>query len=284
MKLDLHIHSNFSDGMFSPAEIIDICVKDSITVISLTDHDTVNGIKPAQEAAEGKDIEIIPGVEINTVWEDKEVHILGYYMDTENEFFNEIIEEQQRARINQTEQIVKNLINIAKIPITIEDIYSQILPDGVVGRPHIARAIYKKGGARNIQEAYIKYINDRAPTYIKRETVSPHEAVEAIYEAGGIPVMAHPREMEGIEDLVKDLMNYGLRGIEAYHKAHSPALVEYHSCLAESLGLIVTGGSDCHGPRGSIQYSMGKNLVPEWVYIELKNEKERLDSAFYKAG
>lgn len=284
MKIDLHCHSNYSDGMFTPAEIIDLCVKDGIEVVSLTDHDTICGIKEAKEAAEKNNIEFIPGVEINTVWKDFEVHVLGYYMDIENDFFTEIIETQQKARIDQSEQIIKKLINIAKIPITIDDVFSQTIPGGVVGRPHIARAIYKKGGAKNIQEAYIKYINDRAPTYVKRETVTPHEAVEAIYESGGIPVMAHPKEMENIEALLKDLMNYGLRGVEAYHKSHSPALVEYHSCLAESLGLIVTGGSDCHGPRGAIQYMLGKNLVPEWVYTELKKEKARIDSAFYKAG
>ncbi|MGD9580131.1 MAG: PHP domain-containing protein [Vampirovibrionia bacterium] len=284
MKLDLHVHSNFSDGVLTPEEIIDICVKDEIKVISITDHDTVNAIPIAKQAAEGKDVEIIPGVEINTIWNDDEVHILGYYMDVENDFFQEIIETQQKARVQQAEQIIKNLITIAKIPITIDDIYSQVLSNGVVGRPHIARAIYRKGGARNIQEAYIKYINDNAPTYIRRDTVTPHEAVEAIYEAGGIPVIAHPKEMENVEEFVKELMSYGLRGIEAYHKSHSPALVEYHSCLAEKLGLIVTGGSDCHGPRGTTPYFIGKNLVPEWVYVELKKEKARLESASYKAG
>lgn len=270
--------------MFTPEEVIDICVKEGVNVISITDHDNVNGIAYAKKAAEDKNIEVIPGVEINTVHEGKEYHILGYYMDIENDYFSEIIETQQKARQSQAEQIIKKLINIAKIPLTIDDIYSQIIEGGCIGRPHLARAIYQKGGAKNIQEAYIKYINDRAPTYVVRDTVSPHEAVEAIYEAGGVPVLAHPKEMEGIEEVIKDLMNYGLRGIEAYHKAHSPALVEYHSCMAEKLGLIVTGGSDCHGPRGSIQYTLGKNLVPDWVYKELKNEKARLDSASYKAG
>lgn len=284
MKLDLHVHSNFSDGMLTPEEIIDICVKDEIKVISITDHDTINGVNIAIEFAKGKDVEVIPGVEINTIWQDGEVHILGYYMDLEDELFQEIIQAQQKARNVQTEQIIKNLVTIGKIPITVEDIYSQVLSNGVVGRPHIARAIYKKGGARNIQEAYIKYINDSAPTYIRRKTVTPHEAVEAIYEAGGIPVIAHPKEMEKAEEFIKDLMSYGLRGIEAYHKSHSPALVEYYSCLAEKLGLIVTGGSDCHGPRGTTPYFIGKNLVPEWVYEELKKEKQRLDSASYKAG
>jgi len=284
LKLDLHIHSKYSDGMLTPEEIIDICVKDEVSVISITDHDNINGIKPAQMAAEGKQVEVIPGVEINTVWENIEVHVLGYYMDIENDFFLEIIGEQQKARIDQAEKIIERLNSIARIKIDMSEITSQIIEGGCIGRPHIARAIYKKGAARNIQEAYIKYINDNAPTYIRRNTVSPHEAVEAIYESGGIPVIAHPRDIVNLETLVKDLMNYGLRGLEAYHKSHSPAIVEYISTIAEELDLIVTGGSDCHGPRGAIQYTLGKNLVPEWVLEELKKEKSRLDSAFYKAG
>lgn len=284
MKLDLHVHSKYSDGMLTPEEIIDICQKDDIGAIAITDHDNVNGINLAKKAAEGKNIEVIPGVEINTIVEKGEVHVLGYYMDIDNDFFQEIIVAQQKARISQTEKIIEKLNTIARLNVTMEDINSQIIPGGCIGRPHIAKAIFNKGGARNIQEAYIKYINDSAPTYVKRDTVTPHEAVEAIYEAGGIPVLAHPRETENLEVLVKDLMNYGLRGLEAYHKSHSPALVEYHSCLAENLGLIVTGGSDCHGPRGAVQYMMGKNLVPEWILTELKKEKARLDSASYKAG
>ena len=284
MKIDLHVHSCYSDGSYSPEEIIAICVQDGIEVLSLTDHDNIKGLEPIKAAAEGKNVEIIPGVEINTLWNGEEVHILGYYMDVENDFFIEVIETQQKARIEQAEKIIKNLINIAKIPITIDDINSQIIEGGVIGRPHLARAIYQKGGARNIQEAYVKYINDRAPTYCKRDSVPPQEAVEAIYEAGGIPVLAHPKEMVCVVELIKELMNYGLRGIEAYHKSHSPALIEYHSGLAESLGLIVTGGSDCHGKRGATQYTLGKNIVPEWVYEELKKEKARLDAAFYKAG
>jgi predicted metal-dependent phosphoesterase TrpH len=270
--------------MLTPAEIIDICVKDNIEVISITDHDNIRGIKPAMEAAKDKNVEVIPGVEVNTVWNNFEIHVLGYYMDTENDYFTEIIETQIKARVEQAGKIIERLNTIAKIKVDMSDITSQIIPGGCIGRPHIARAIYKKGAARNIQEAYIKYINDSAPTYIRRNTVTPHEAIEAIYEAGGIPVIAHPKDMMNLEELVKELMHYGLRGLEAYHKSHSPAIVEYISTIAEDLDLIVTGGSDCHGPRGAIQYSLGKNLVPDWVLTELKKEKARLDSAFYKAG
>lgn len=284
MKIDLHIHSNYSDGSFSPSEIFDIALKDELAAISVTDHDNINALKELNEISKGKPVEIIPGVEINTNWKYGEVHILGYYMDVNNDFFLEVIEKQRKARLKQAKEYVKKLNNIAKINISMDDIYALTVPNGCIGRPHIAKALYKRGGCKNITDAYVKYISENTPTYVKRDTVSPHEATEAIYEAKGIAVIAHPRETENIEDLIKDLMNYGLRGIEAYHRSHSPALVEYHSSLAEKFGLIVTGGSDCHGNKANSNYSMGKNLVPDWILTELKKEKQRIDSAFYTAS
>ena len=127
-------------------------------------------------------------------------------------------------------------------------------------------------------EAYSKYINDDSPVYVKRKTVSPHDACEIIYDAGGIPVFAHPIDVEIADSLAKELINYGLRGIEAYHRKHSPAVVEYYSSLAEEYGLIITGGSDFHAPsmnHGTI--IMGKNFVPTWVYDELLKEKKRIE-------
>ena len=129
-------------------------------------------------------------------------------------------------------------------------------------------------------EAYSKYINDNSPVYVQRKTVSPQDAVEIIYDAGGVPVIAHPHDIDIAEDLIKDLMNYGLRGIEAYHRKHSPAVVEYFSSMAEKLGLIVTGGSDFHAPNIlNGQILLGKHFIPEWIYDKLIQEKKRLDMA-----
>ena len=129
-------------------------------------------------------------------------------------------------------------------------------------------------------DAYAKYIHDDSPVYVQRKTVSPHDAVEIIYDAGGIPVIAHPHDLDIAEPLIKDLMNYGLLGIEAYHRKHSPACVEYFSSMAEELGLIVTGGSDFHTPNiMNGQIILGKNFVPEWVYEKLLAEKKRVDMA-----
>ena len=135
-------------------------------------------------------------------------------------------------------------------------------------------------GSVSIMEAYANFIHEGSPVYVQRKTVTPHDAVEIIYHAGGIPVIAHPCDIEKADSIIEELMQYGLRGIEVYHRKHSPALVEYYFTLAEKLGLIVTGGSDFHAPNpnnGNI--ILGKNFIPEWVYDGLVQEKKRLDIA-----
>jgi len=284
VKLDLHVHSNFSDGSLTPEELIDVAIDLDISAISITDHDNVlshNAQVQAdlRSAEQGKDIiEIIPGVEINTLWKGFEIHILGYYMDITSKSFLDLLSYQQHARAQQTQKIIEKL-NKAGINIKLENVTSLVVEGGSIGRPHIAKAITNMGGAKNVIEAYTKYINDHAPTYIKRKTVTPFEAVEIIYESNGIPVLAHPGDIEVIDDLVKDLINCGLRGIEAYHRKHSPAMVEYYCSMAEKYGLIVTGGSDFHGPLGNKRFTPGQNFVPGWVLTKLKQEKNRIEIA-----
>ena len=280
MKIDLHIHTTYSDGAYSPEQVVDTALDCNLDVIALTDHDNILSHKVAMDYVkkQGYNLEIIPGVEINTIYKGYEVHILGYYMDTNNPDFVQLLKNQQQARINQTTQIVELLNKKAGIRVKFEDIKSLVAPGGSIGRPHIARAITAVGGVANVMEAYSKYINDSSPVYVTRKTVSPHDAVEIINEAGGIPVFAHPIDVDISEKLTKELVRYGLSGIEAYHRQHSPAVVEYFSSLAEKYGLIITGGSDFHAPsmnHGAIL--MGKNFVPSWVYDELIKEKKRID-------
>jgi len=283
VKSDLHIHTNYSDGVFKPEQIVDSAIETGLDVIALTDHDNVLSWQVAQDylkTLHTKSLEIIRGVEINTLYNNYEIHILGYFMDVENADFKNLIKIQQQARIKQTKEIVTLLNKKESIRITLEDITNQVAQGGSVGRPHIAKAITSAGGTTSVIEAYAKYINDKSPVYVQRKTVTPHDAVEVIYDAGGIPVLAHPHDLDIAESLVKELMHYGLRGIEAYHRKHSPAIVEYFSSMAEELGLIVTGGSDFHAPNVmNGQIILGKNFVPEWVYDKLLAEKKHLDLA-----
>ena len=282
LKIDLHIHTTYSDGMLSPIEIVDTALSVGLDVIALTDHDNVLSHNIAQDYInqKGYNLEVIPGVEINTIYKGYEVHILGYFMDKNNKAFNELLVYQQKARIEQTHKIIELLNKKEGLRIKFEDIQKLVAPRGSIGRPHISRAITSCGGSANIMEAYAKFINNNSEVYVERKTVSPHDAVEIINEAGGIPVFAHPIDVDIADSLAKELANYGLRGIEAYHRKHSPAAVEHFSTLAEEYGLIVTGGSDFHVPslnHGTIL--MGKNFVPEWIYDKLIQEKRRIELA-----
>lgn len=284
MKSDLHIHTLYSDGVFSPEKIVDTALDVGLQAIALTDHDNVLSYQVAKdylkETGREDKLEIIRGIEVNTLYKNNEVHILGYFMDVENNDFQNLLKSQQQARVKQTKEIISLLSKKEGIKIKFEDIKKQVAEGGSIGRPHIAKAITNAGGTNSVIDAYAKYIHDDSPVYVQRKTVSPHDAVEIIYDAGGIPVIAHPHDLDIAESLIKELMQYGLRGIEAYHRKHSPACVEYFSSMAEELGLVVTGGSDFHCPNiMNGQIVLGKNFVPEWVYDKLIEEKKRIDLA-----
>ncbi|MBQ7286175.1 MAG: PHP domain-containing protein [Candidatus Gastranaerophilales bacterium] len=282
MKIDLHVHTTYSDGMLSPEEIVETALSCKLDCIAITDHDNVLSHQVALDYINKNNynLEVISGVEINTLFKGYEVHILGYFMDKNNSQFVEMINAQQKARIEQTHKIIELLAKKEGIRIKFEDVQKLVAPLGSIGRPHIARAITSCGGSANIMEAYAKFINNNSDVYVERKTVSPHDAVEIISEAGGIPVFAHPIDVDIADSLTQELVNYGLRGIEAYHRKHSPAAVEHFSTLAEQFGLIVTGGSDFHAPslnHGTIL--MGKNFVPDWIYDKLIREKKRIELA-----
>lgn len=282
MKSDFHIHTYYSDGIFSPEKIVDLAVEHGLECISLTDHDNVLSYDVAKNYIEknGINLELIRGVEINTLYKSMEVHILGYFMDTKNKDFQNMLKMQQQARINQTKEILSLLNKKEGIHIKLDDVKKMVAEGGSIGRPHIAKAITNVGGTMNVIEAYTKYINAESPVYVERKTVSPFDVVEIIYDAGGIPVIAHPYDVPVADELIPELVNCGLRGIEAYHRKHSAPYIEHFSTLAEEYGLIVTGGSDFHAPNiVNGQVVLGKNFVPEWVYGKLMEEKRRLDLA-----
>mgnify|MGYP002765694513 FL=1 len=287
MRSDFHIHSYFSDGIYSPEKLVDMVIEAGLEAVAITDHDNVLSYNIAKKYIDENNINLnlVRGIEVNTMYKNTEIHILGYFPDPENDDFKELLKFQQNARIKQTKEILHLLSKKEKIDVKFEDIVKQVAPGGSIGRPHIAKAIANAGGTKSVMEAYDKYINDRSPVYVQRKTVSPHDAVEIIYDAGGVPVIAHPYNIENAQDLIKKLMQYGLRGIEAYHRRHTPAMVEYFSSMAEELGLIVTGGSDFHAPNILTgQIVLGKNFVPEWVYEKLVDEKKRLDLAWKKTA
>lgn len=283
-KADFHIHTNYSDGAYKPEDVVDMAIDAGLEAIALTDHDNILSYNVAQKYLEERNLqdklEIIQGVEINTLYKNYEVHILGYFMNTNDSAFQNLLKTQQQARLNQAIEILDLLDKKEGIKISLDSIKSQVAQGGSIGRPHIAKAITNAGGTTSVIEAYSKYINESSPVYVKRNTVSPQDAVEIIYDAGGIPVIAHPHDIDIAEKLIRELMSYGLCGIEAYHRKHSPAVVEYFSSMAEKFGLIVTGGSDFHAPNPQNgQILLGRHFIPEWIYDKLIQEKKRLDMA-----
>lgn len=273
MKVDLHLHSTHSDGNWTPSQLVAHAIDIGMSVIALTDHDSVTGIDEALAAASGK-LEVIPAVEINTVWTDnsgisQDVHILGYFIDRMNPVLLELLEKQISARIHHVEKLVAILVEDG-MPISM-DLIREFAGGSPIGKMHVTQAIVACKGARDVNEAYSKYYDRGSKYYCKRESVSPFDAIGAIHSAGGIASIAHPSYSADLTELIVDLTaHHGLDGIEAYHSAQKPADEETHLKLARSLNLLVTGGSDCHGPWGEFTALLGTVPIPSSVYTDLK--------------
>ena len=181
MKTDLHIHTYFSDGVFTPEKIVDTAIDVGLGAIAITDHDNILAYDVANKYIKEKNlsdkIQVLRGIEVNTLYNDYEVHILGYFMDVNNSDFQSMIKSQQQARVKQTKEILGLLAKKEGIRIKFEDIKKLVAPNGSIGRPHIARAITSAGGTTNVMDAYAKYIHINSPVYVQRKTVSPHDSV-----------------------------------------------------------------------------------------------------------
>ncbi|MEA3399933.1 MAG: PHP domain-containing protein [Armatimonadota bacterium] len=266
MSCDLHIHSTCSDGSQTPEEIVAEAIEKRLTAIAITDHDTVRGVMPAIEAARGSDLTVIPAVEISTEFHKAEVHILGYWIELDNEELHAKFTYVREARRLRADEIVGKLRALG-VEITIEDVLAQ--SDGVsLGRPHVAQALLEKGYITEVQEAFDRFLGRDRPAYVPRYKLSPFEAVEAILNASGCPVLAHPGL--GVSDyVIEGLIDAGIEGIEAYHTHHTPSNTRRAIRFAEENDLLVTGGTDSHGPEGSYPVAVGGIDVPDRCAQEL---------------
>ncbi len=260
-KVDLHIHSTASDGRLSPAEVVRKSVEAGLTVIALADHDTVDGIIPALEAAKTFPwLKVIPCVEISTDAPKGEVHVLGYFIDYTHHELREALEGLRHSRRTRAQGMIDKLGNLG-IHIEWERV-QEIAGSGSIGRPHIAQAMLEKGYIASIREAFTKYIAWGGPAYVKREKMTPVEAVELILRANGLPVLAHPLTINEPETMVIELKASGLVGIEAYYDGYTAAEISRLVSLAKRYGLIGTGGSDYHGLDTSTETMIGGTDVP----------------------
>lgn len=263
-KVDLHIHTTASDGRLTPEEVVQRAAERGMKFISITDHDTVGGIERGlNTAASFPSLNLIPGLEINTDTPTGEVHILGYCIDYKNVNLQSSLERLRRAREIRARKIVTNLSELG-IDIPWERVL-ELAGGGSVGRPHIAQAMFEGGYIPSLQEAFIKYIGRHGPAYAERERLTPQEAVKLVLEAGGLPTLAHPGDVEDpkeLHKLIAKLKDVGLVGVEAYYNGYRQSTIERLLHLAAQYGLITTGGSDFHGLSSSHETPLGGVYVP----------------------
>ena len=260
-RVDLHIHSNASDGQFSPAEIVRKSAELGMTVISLTDHDTVDGVLPALEAAEAfPSLIVIPGVEISTNVPTGEVHVLGYFIDYTNEELTSTLSRMRDSRQERARSMVARLKNLGLV-VDWERV-TELAGSGSIGRPHIAQAMLEKGYISSFAEAFNKYIGWGKPAYVERDKISPAEAVELILRADGLPILAHPFTIDDPEAMIIKLKTVGLVGVEVYYHDSTAEEISRLTKLADRYNLITTGGSDYHGLDAATETMIGGAGVP----------------------
>ncbi|MDE7325160.1 MAG: PHP domain-containing protein [Lachnospiraceae bacterium] len=281
--IDLHVHSNKSDGTLSPAEVAAHAAKQGLSAIALTDHDSVAGIAEACAAAEdltagGIPLRIIPGVEISADYKNRDIHILGLFVDTKNTALLKALDGALYARDKRNEKMVKNLQD-AGLDIHVKDLLFDTA-DTVITRAHFARHLLAKGYVKTWEEAFSRYLNSNTPYYVRREYMMPDTAIRLIRASGGIPVLAHPLlyhlDANGVRELVNKLKGEGLMGIETIYSKNTGTDEAFVRKLASQFDLLMTGGSDFHGankPDIEIGVGRGNLRIPEEMLWELEKAR-----------
>ena len=249
---DLHLHTNFSDGTWTPEELVLHAQKSGLACIAVTDHDTVEACERASAACAAVNMEFIPGTELTAEHEDTELHVLGYFLDTHNEKLLAEIAKFQIVRQSRIHEMVAR-INELGVPLKAESVFA-LANCKSPGRPHVARAMAKAGFVKNLDEAFERFLKKGRPAWVPKSKISALEAVELVHQAGGLAVMAHPG-LNKTDSIIPALVAAGLDGIECFHTKHSTAMSERYLEIADKYNLLVTGGSDCHG------FSKGKPLI-----------------------
>ena len=284
--VDLHVHSNRSDGSMPPSELVDLAVKKGLSAFALTDHDTVDGIPEALSRArywsdQGIQLEVIPGIEFSTEYMGKDIHIVGIDIDYEADFFKRYLTDFVNARIERNKKMCKNLQAVG-IDISYEKLMEEY-PGSVITRAHYARFLHDHGYTSSMKEAFERYVGDHTKYFVPREKVTPVQAVELILRAGGIPILAHPviygLGKTALDTLVSELKAAGLIGIEAVYSTYTPSDERDIKALALKHDLAVSGGSDFHGkakPDIDLAVGRGKLFVHEGILKGLRDKKQVL--------
>jgi len=278
--IDLHAHSDKSDGSLTPTQLVELALAKNLKALALTDHDTTLGIEEALKASEGTDLEVIPGVEFSTNYNGQEVHIVGLYINQNSEAFQDYLSDFQASRINRNK---KMCLKLQEYGINVRyDELIQEFPDCTLTRAHYARFIYKLGYTKSIPEAFERFIGNHGPCYVEREKITPNDAIKIIHKAGGVAVLAHPilyhLSDANLDKLVSMLKDEGLDAIEAIYSTYSPSEERQVRALANKYDLLLSGGSDFHGaakPKLDLGTGYGKLFVPYELLEKIKECKNQ---------
>ncbi|MEW6606689.1 MAG: PHP domain-containing protein [bacterium] len=248
-QADLHIHTHFSDSSLSPEEIVEYAKGIGLKIIGITDHDSVEGIDEVLKYAKPYDIEVIPGVELSAEREKGELHILGYFIDWKNKWFNDELKIFRQTREKRAHLIISKL---KELNVNID--YEQVIQvakknvgNEAISRLHIATVLHQRKMVDSIKDAFEKYLNYGAKAYVPKFSLTPKQAIEMILKTGGIPVLAHPYFSKCNENLILELVKCGLKGIEVFHPQQNIKGQQFCQKMAQKYNLVMTGGSDCHG-------------------------------------
>ena len=266
-QADLHIHTHFSDSTSSPQEVLEQADAQGISCISITDHDTIDGIQPTVGLAKSFGIEIIPGIELSSEMNGKDIHVLGYCFDYKDQDFIEQVCFMQDSRIIRMKEMIEKLHAIGVDNITFEEV-SRLAQSKSVGRPHLAAVLKEKGWVNTIQAAFNKYLADGAPAHVPKFRQTPAQAIDLVHRAGGVAVLAHPM-LTNVDELIPGFVEAGLDGLEAQYPNKSETVIQFYEELAKKYGLIVTGGSDAHGDAKKHTF-VGKKTISYDLVEKLK--------------
>ena len=263
MLVDLHLHTTASDGRLTPAELVQRVAAAGITTMSVTDHDTVAGLSAVRRAASERGIELVDGIEITSVHEGRDVHMLGYFFDPSDPPLAEFLVAQRANRVDRVREIGARLATLG-VPVPVDRLIARAAqrPGASVGRPAIARALWKAGHVSSTQEAFDRFLASGQPAFVPRRGSAPAHVIEVIHRAGGLASMAHP----GVTRqpmLMASLVDHGLDAIEVYHSDHPAEVRQELAAFAREHGLLVTGGSDFHGEDGRDRPLGGVTLPAE---------------------
>jgi hypothetical protein len=265
-KIDLHVHTNFSDGLYSPEEVLELAMDREYDVIAITDHDNIDGYLQSRNFAAELEIELIPGVEISTMENGRDVHILAYNYDPQDEMLLDLLKKIYDSRYGRAEQIIEKL-NAKGIDIDIEKVKSFAGKNNYLGRPHICRALIEAGYCYDKYDAFDNYIGENCFAYVPKFAPPVREAIDVIKKAGGVAVLAHPYTL-GDDNMIHNIISYGIDGLEVFYAKCNDETVIHYNEIAKNNGLIRTGGSDFHGDGFDLDI-FGTFSAPEKVLSEL---------------